>query len=113
MYGRFTLTKKDPAQLALELGGDAEAFVGYRPRYNIAPTDPHWIMRVKYEDRELLPAKWGLVNSWAKDAKRAAAQINARAETLETRQAFKEACSLRLMGRNSLPRPGDHTRFPS
>ena len=46
---------------------------------------------MKYEDRELLPAKWGLVNSWAKDAKRAAAQINARAETLESRPAFKSA----------------------
>ncbi len=34
----------------------------YRPRYNIAPTDPHWIMRVSLEDRELLQAKWGLVN---------------------------------------------------
>ncbi len=44
---------------------------------------------MKYEDRELLPAKWGLVNSWAKDAKRAASQINARAETLESRYAFK------------------------
>ncbi len=48
-------------------------------------------MRVKFEDRELLPAKWGLVNSWAKDAKRAAAQINARAETVATIAAFREA----------------------
>lgn len=91
MCDRFTLTEKDPAQLAPELGVDTDAFVDYRPRYNIAPTDPHWIMRVKYEDRELLPAKWGLVNSWAKDNKRAAQQINARAETLESRSAFKEA----------------------
>ena len=85
MCGRFTLTEKDPAQLALELGVDAAVLEDYRPRYNIAPTDPHWIMRVKYEDRELLPAKWGLINSWAKDNKRAAQQINARAETLESR----------------------------
>lgn len=45
MCGRFTLTRENPAQLALELGVDAETFVGYRPRYNIAPTDPHWIVR--------------------------------------------------------------------
>ena len=91
MCGRFTLTEQDPAQLALELGVEVKVLAGYRPRYNIAPTDPHWIVRVKYEDRELLPAKWGLVNSWAKDAKRAASQINARSETLESRPAFKTA----------------------
>ena len=35
---------------------------------------------MKLEDRELLPAKWGLVNCWAKDATRAVRQINGRAE---------------------------------
>jgi len=89
MCGRFTLTEERSEQLALALGVEADRFVDYRPRYNIAPTDPHWIVRVKYEDRELLPARWGLINSWAKDAKRAASQINARAETLESRSAFK------------------------
>ena len=33
----------------------------------------------------------GLVNSWAKDSKRAAQQINARAETLATRAGFRQA----------------------
>jgi putative SOS response-associated peptidase YedK len=91
MCGRFTLTRRDSQQLALELGVSVDALEGYRPRYNIAPTDPHWVLRVKYEDRELLPAMWGLVNSWAKDKKRAAQQINARAETLESKSVFKEA----------------------
>lgn len=95
MCGRFTLTRRDPRQLALELGVSADALADYCPRYNIAPTDPHWVLRVKYEDRELLPAMWGLVNSWAKDKKRAAAQINARAETLTSRPAFKEAFAKR------------------
>jgi putative SOS response-associated peptidase YedK len=91
MCGRFTLTRRDLQQLALELGVSVDALAGYRPRYNIAPTDQHWIVRAKYEDRELLPAMWGLVNSWAKDKKRAAQQINARAETLESRLGFKDA----------------------
>lgn len=91
MCGRFTLTERDPRQLALDLGVDPDSLPGYRPRYNIAPTDPHWLLRIKREDRELLPAAWGLVNTWAKDAKRAAAQINARAETLATTSAFKRA----------------------
>ncbi len=63
----------------------------YRPRYNIAPTDRHWIIRMKYEDRELLTARWGLINYWAKDAKSGYKQINARAETLEKRPAFRDA----------------------
>ena len=95
MCGRFTLTRREAESLAAELGVPVESLPDYRPRYNIAPTDAHWIVRMKYEDRELLPARWGLINSWAKDGKRAAQQINARAETLSTRSAFKEAFSKR------------------
>jgi putative SOS response-associated peptidase YedK len=50
---------------------------------------------MRYEEREILPAKWGLVNSWAKDAKRAAKQINARAETIASNAAFREAFTKR------------------
>ena len=93
MCGRFTLTYRDRERLAKELGVPVEQITNspYQPRYNIAPTDPHLIVRLRLEDREALPAKWGLVNSWAKDAKRAAAQINARAETLTKSSAFREA----------------------
>jgi putative SOS response-associated peptidase YedK len=93
MCGRFTLTYRDRQRLAYELGVPVESVPesAYRPRYNIAPTDDHWIVRVKYEERELLPAKWGLVNSWAADAKRAAAQINARSETVASAAAFRDA----------------------
>src|SRR3990172_6410424 len=91
MCGRFTLSRWDAEELARELGVSVDSLRDYRPRYNVSPTDQHWIVRVKYEARELLPAMWGLVNSWAKDKKRAAQQINARAETLASRSAFKEA----------------------
>lgn len=93
MCGRFTLTRLERAELADELGIPVEQLPesAYKPRYNIAPTDPHWIVRVRYEERELQPAKWGLVNSWAKDAKRAAMQINARSETLATLPPFRDA----------------------
>ncbi|HJN91673.1 MAG TPA: SOS response-associated peptidase [Dehalococcoidia bacterium] len=97
MCGRFSLTIDDQEQLAKLLGVDADAFLHqhYRPRYNIAPTDDHWLLRVKQERRELLPAKWGLVNNWAKDAKKAFRQINARAESIDTRSAFREAFKAR------------------
>ncbi len=93
MCGRFTLTWQDRDSLSRELGvplgqipeGD------YRPRYNVAPTNKHWIMRMEHEDRELLRARWGLINHWAKDPKAAYRQINARAETLDKRPAFRDA----------------------
>jgi putative SOS response-associated peptidase YedK len=93
MCGRFTLTRKDFRALATELEAAFDESVAslYRPRYNIAPTDQHWIVREKQEQRQILPAKFGLVNSWAKDAKAAARQINARSESALTRPAFREA----------------------
>jgi putative SOS response-associated peptidase YedK len=89
--GRFTITRRDGNSLAVELGVPEGSFVDYRPRYNIAPTQPHFIVRIKYENREVLPATWGLVRSGSKDASMAAKCINARSETIETRPAFRDA----------------------
>ena len=93
MCGRFTLTRQDRVSLARELGVPVSQLTdeGYRPRYNIAPTNKHWIVRMEYEDRELLRARWGLINHWAKDPSVGYRQINARAETLERRPAFRDA----------------------
>ena len=93
MCGRFTLSRQDRVSLARELGVPLGQLPedSYRPRYNIAPTNRHWIMRMEYEDRELLRARWGLINQWAKDPKTGYRQINARAETLEKRPAFRDA----------------------
>jgi putative SOS response-associated peptidase YedK len=91
MCGRFTITRRDGNMLAAELAVDADSFVDYRPRYNVAPTQMHYVVRVKFENREVLPARWGLVNTWAKDASGATKNINARAETVESRRAFREA----------------------
>jgi putative SOS response-associated peptidase YedK len=85
------MTYPDAHLLAEDLGVPAASIVEYRPRYNIAPTDTHYILRMKGEERQLVPAKWGLVNSWAKDASGAARQINARAEGIARRPAFREA----------------------
>ncbi len=93
MCGRFSLTSQDRVELARELGVPADQLPEseYRPRYNIAPSSRHWIVRMQYEDRELLCARWGLINHWAKDPKVGYRQINARAETLDRRPAFREA----------------------
>jgi putative SOS response-associated peptidase YedK len=89
------MTYPDAHLLAEELGVPVESLPHYEPRYNIAPTDEHFIVRMKNEERQVLPATWGLVNTWAKDAKRAAAQINARSETVDTSGAFRDAFTRR------------------
>lgn len=92
MCGRFTLTRQERAELEDEMGIPRGSLnPGYEPRYNIAPTDPHFIVRQKLEDREAVPAKWGLINFWQPVGKRPAIQINARAEGIDTRPAFREA----------------------
>ncbi len=91
MCGRFTITRRDGNALAAELGVASDSIPDYRPRYNIAPTQPYFIVRLEYENRIAEAARWGLVNWFAKDAKQAARYINARAEGLEQRPAFRDA----------------------
>jgi putative SOS response-associated peptidase YedK len=91
MCGRFTITRRDGNALAGELGVAAEALATYKPRYNLAPMQLHFVVRLEYETRKAEIARWGLVNRWAKDSSQAARCINARAETIESRPAFRDA----------------------
>ena len=91
MCGRFTLTRRDGREIAELIGVDLREFADHLPRYNIAPTQHHYIVTTRYENRQISLARWGLVNSHAKDASRAAQCINAKAETIDKRGAFKDA----------------------
>jgi putative SOS response-associated peptidase YedK len=91
MCGRFTITRRDGNSLAAELGVASDSFVDYRPRYNVAPTQMHYIVRIKYENREVVPARWGFVNAGSKDASMASKNINVRSETADKRRGFREA----------------------
>lgn len=65
MCGRVTLTKtgirKLASELDAELASDDEAL--YRPRYNVAPSQPHWIVAPGAGRRVLVPAVWGYLAS--------------------------------------------------
>jgi putative SOS response-associated peptidase YedK len=63
------------------------------PRFNIAPSQPVAVVRLSEGGRELTPLRWGLITSWAKDAK--FAPINARAETAADKPTFRAAMSKR------------------
>ncbi|MCC6959621.1 MAG: SOS response-associated peptidase [Dehalococcoidia bacterium] len=96
MCGRFTLTKSERAELEDEMGlARGSLSPGYQARFNIAPTDEHFIVRQRLEEREAVPAKWGLVNHWVQPGTRPAPQINARSEGIDRRPAFRDAFASR------------------
>ncbi len=66
MCGRFTLTWNEWRQLAGALGieDEGDAAASYQPRFNIAPTDRHFIVTSEFECRKAQRARWGLVNRW-------------------------------------------------
>jgi putative SOS response-associated peptidase YedK len=88
MCGRFTLTL-DPAQLR-------EAFPwlsvpdGLSPRYNVAPTQPVAVVPNTGENK-IDTYTWGLIPSWSKDISIASRLINARAETITEKPAFRNS----------------------
>jgi putative SOS response-associated peptidase YedK len=69
----------------------------FAPSWNVAPTDPLPIVRydAKVHQRSLDVMRWGLVPFWAKDIKVGFANINANAEGIENKPAFREAFAQR------------------
>jgi putative SOS response-associated peptidase YedK len=63
------------------------------PNWNVAPTDPMPIVHydAKQGARDLEVMRWGLIPYWAKDIKIGFSTINARAEEVDTKPAFREA----------------------
>lgn len=93
MCGRITNTRgrSDEIQRKLEanLGVEPpEEDRGYE-RFNIAPTQEVLAVVEDQEGRRIEPLRWGLVPHWAKDLKIGHKMINARAETLEERPAYR------------------------
>lgn len=69
----------------------------FSPSYNVAPTDMQPVVRLDREtgEHELTVMRWGLVPFWSKDAKVGFSTINAKAETITTSPAFREAMKSR------------------
>jgi putative SOS response-associated peptidase YedK len=67
---------------------------GWLRRYNIAPTQD--VLAVRNDAAgEIAPLRWGLVPYWAKDLAIGQKLINARAETLAEKPAFRTALQKR------------------
>ncbi len=97
MCGRYSLTS--PPEAVRQLFGYEER-PNFPPRYNIAPTQPILIVRSERaaaggRKRHAALARWGLIPGWAKDPNRMPLLINARAEGIATKPAFRGAMRYR------------------
>ncbi len=94
MCGRYRLSRRKHL-IAAYFETDNE--VDWEPRYNIAPSQPVGIIRQdpSKPERRFSPARWGLIPSWATDASIGFKTINARAETVASKPAFRDAFASR------------------
>lgn len=108
MCGRFVSARKR-LELLEEFAAERDGVGQDRnPDYNVAPTKRIYTV-LEHKDagdaggqappggrvRELRTVRWGLVPFWAKDTKGGARMINARAETVTSKPAFRAAFAKR------------------
>lgn len=90
MCGRYTLTRPE----RLEGAFPQFRFPRLTPRYNVAPSTPVVALR-NTGDCAAEFLEWGLIPYWAGEERGSAAHINARAESIATKPAFRDAYRLR------------------
>ncbi|MDZ4159977.1 MAG: SOS response-associated peptidase [Anaerolineaceae bacterium] len=88
MCGRFTLAA-EAAELQLTFGLEP-TLTEWKPRFNIAPSQPVAVVS-QFKDRRMELMRWGLIPSWAKDASIGNRLINARAETVSIKPSLRQA----------------------
>lgn len=88
MCGRFVITS--PPEALRRIFGYAEQ-PNFPPRYNIAPTQPIPVIIIENGARHFRLMRWGLLPAWVKDPRKFTLLINARAETVREKPAFKNA----------------------
>ncbi len=97
MCGRFT-NRYSLAELQslFSLRGTDLPKSNFPPRYNIAPTQNSFVVRLDRDGkRELTELLWGLVPLWAKDLKIGSKMINCQSETADTKPSFRAAFKTR------------------
>lgn len=88
MCGRITLTT--PGSELADYLRTVDS-LSWEPRYNIAPTQPVATVRVEGDGhRHLREMRWGLIPHWADDPSIGNRMINARAETVADKPAFRD-----------------------
>ena len=88
MCGRYVITTS-PEQLRQYFSYDERP--NMPARYNIAPTQPVPVVLADNETRHFQLIRWGFLPSWLKDPRGFPLLINARAETVTEKAAFRNA----------------------
>lgn len=94
MCGRFTITHPDEALARLFAavpGNDLPPV----PRFNVCPTTPVAVVTSDGGARRLRAMRWGFIPAWYKAPNDGPLIINARADTVATKPAFREAIRAR------------------
>ncbi len=89
MCGRFT--QERPTSDLAEIFAAEDLADAPGGRFNVAPTDEAAVVVQRDERRAIKAYRWGLIPHWADSAKIGNRMFNARAETLTTSPAFRDA----------------------
>jgi len=90
MCGRY-VAAAPPSEIAKYFAAAAPAETVLEPSYNVAPTNEVYAVVERGDERRLEPLRWGLVPLWAKDLAIGSKMINARAEGIATKNAYRHA----------------------
>lgn len=96
MCGRYSMGVSVDADALANRFGWSETCIELTPRYNIAPTQEVLaVVSAGDGNRRAGLLRWGLVPYWSESLRIGSTMINAKAETLTTRPAFREALKKR------------------
>jgi putative SOS response-associated peptidase YedK len=92
MCGRY-VRRSDKQRIAEFFAVHGAVIPDFGPSWNVAPQTFQPVVRLNRDtgEREIVLMRWGLIPFWAKDPKIGLRTINAKAETIETAPAFREA----------------------
>jgi putative SOS response-associated peptidase YedK len=92
MCGRYA-RRSDKQKIAEFFAVHGPVIPDFGPSWNVAPQTFQPVVRLNRHSgqREIVLMRWGLIPFWAKDPKIGLRTINAKAETITTAPAFREA----------------------
>ena len=88
MCGRFE--RSSPIERIASKFNITQARLIVEPSYNIAPSQ-NILVIIEQGTRQFMSCRWGFIPSWAKDPSIGHKMINARAETVASKPAFRSA----------------------
>ena len=90
MCGRFVITDPNEALAAMFAARPAND-LPQPPNYNVCPTDPVAVVTAEGGGRRLRAMRWGFIPHWYKSPNDGPLLINARADTIAGKPAFRAA----------------------